>query len=137
MSTYNLIFRGYWRDVNRTSIPSISGIYLVYKCKYNQIEDTVSLLELLYIGKSLDVNQRLNSHDKRDLFLEKCSESETLCYSVAEVNECDLELVENALIFAEKPELNDNKKDSFLFDSSEFHLEGKCALMKHKNFSIA
>lgn len=138
MNVYNLTFQGYWRDVNRKSIPSISGIYLVYKCKYNEDDDTVSLLEMLYIGQSINVNQRIDLHDKREQFFNKCdrTKGETLCYSVAEVKENDLALVENALIFAQKPELNENIKDSFLFDRSEFHLEGKCSLMKHTNFSI-
>ena len=101
-------------------------------------EDTVSLLDILYIGQGKNVNERIDTHDKREVFLKKCDEdkNETLCYSIAEVNETDLNLIENALIFAQQPELNNYYKDNFSFEKSEFHLEGKCSLMKHVNFSI-
>jgi excinuclease UvrABC nuclease subunit len=135
---YNLNFKGYWRDSHRSGIPATSGIYLVYKCTYNSTTDEVSLIELLYIGKAEELQERHSNHDKREIFLKECdnSKGETLCYSIAEVNKNDLDIVENALIFAQKPKLNDKCKDKFNYDDAEFHLEGRCALMKHADFII-
>ena len=136
METYDLKFKGYWRDENRQGLPIAAGIYIVYKCRYNELSDTVTLLEILYIGQATNLNERVDTHDKRQTFLNKCNEIETLCYSVAEVKESDLNIVENALVFAQKPSLNDKLKDRFNYESAEFHLEGRCALMEHLNFKI-
>lgn len=136
MKEYNLKFKGYWLDENRSGIPSISGIYLVYRCKYNSDSDTVTLIEILYIGQAQNLNERHMDHEKRNDFLKQCKTDETICYSVAEVNSQDLNVVENALIFAQKPPLNDKYKDNFNYDASKFHLEGRCNLMKHTDFTI-
>ena len=136
MKTYDLKFKGYWRDVNRQGLPMTAGIYIVYKCIYNELSDTVTLLEILYIGQAKNLNERVDTHDKRDTFLGKCNGAETLCYSVAEVKETDLNIVENALVFAQKPALNDKLKDTFNYESAEFHIEGRCALLGHLNFTI-
>lgn len=133
---FNLTFKGYWRDCNRHRIPHVSGVYIVYNCTYNATEDTVLLNKILYIGKSVDINERLASHTNRDSFLKACGSENNLCYSFAEVNESDLDLVENALIYAQQPPLNDVLKDKYNYPESEFHIEGRCALMKHKDFTI-
>lgn len=136
MKTYDLKFKGYWRDVNRQGLPMTAGIYIVYKCTYNELSDTVTLLEILYIGQAKNLNERVDTHDKREVFISKCDGAETLCYSVAEVKETDLNIVENALVFAQKPALNDKLKDRFSYESAEFHIEGRCALLEHLNFTI-
>lgn len=136
MKVYNLKFQGYWLDEKRNGIPSVSGIYLVYRCKYNLKFDTVSLIEILYIGQAGNLHDRHIKHERRNDFLKQCEVGETLCYAVAEVDERDLNVVENALILAQQPVLNDEYKDSFNYDESEFHLEGRCNLMKHTDFTI-
>lgn len=52
MKKINLDFDGYWREINKNSIPSKSGVYCVYSCVYNSSNKTVSLKKLLYIGES-------------------------------------------------------------------------------------
>lgn len=138
MNVYNLNFKGYWRDSSRSGIPATSGVYLVYKCTYNSTTDKVVLIEMLYIGQADNLQERHENHEKREVFLKECASSkgEILCYSIAEVNQSDLNIVENALIFAQQPKLNDKCKDKFNYEASEFHLEGRCALMKHLDFTI-
>ena len=94
------------------------------------------LKEILYIGQADNLNKRHEKHEKEDEFLNECKGNEVLCYAVAEVKKENLNIVENALIFAQKPRLNDVYKDKFNYESSEFHLEGRCALMKYSDFSI-
>ena len=132
----NINFKGYWRDVNKHGIPSTSGIYLVYACTYNSETDTVSLNNLIYIGQAENLNERIMTHTKRSEFLKQCGGEENLCYSVAEVPVIHLDMVENALVYAQKPPLNDRLKDRYSYSQAEFHLEGRCALMKHKDFTI-
>lgn len=136
MKKYNLTFKGYWRDCNRLSLPEISGIYLVYKCVYNEAMNAVRLLELMYIGQALDIRDCNKEHEKRNEFLKKCKKGETLCYSVAEVEKESLNIVENALIFAQQPKLNDACQTKFNYEPAEFHLEGKCKFMEHLDFTI-
>lgn len=137
MKRYTLNFKGYWRECNKGGVPSESGIYLVYRCMYNQESKTVSLKELIYIGQSRDVKTRLATHTKLEEFKNVCMPGETLCYSFAQVNENDLDLVENALIFAQKPRLNHALYDEYNHDSASFELIGRCSLMKYTNFKIS
>lgn len=135
MGEYKLNFNGYWIESRMTEIPKTSGIYLVYRCILK--EQGVKLEELLYIGQTKNLYERLHSHEKMDDFKHECKEKEDLCFSVAEVPLEDLNIVENALIFVEKPRLNDDDKERFKFETPvTFHLEGRCALMKHQNFII-
>ena len=136
MDRYSLLFRGYRRDENKEGLPQYCGIYVVYRCIYNNENRTVRLIEMLYIGKSTNVKQRICNHTKRDDFTRQLGAGEELCYSYAEVSKADLDLVENALIFAQKPKLNEDLVDVYKYDSAEFILEGQCALFKYKKFSI-
>lgn len=135
MKDYILNFDGYWRECNKNGLPTYSGIYLVYRSRYNPQNDTVSLVEIIYIGKTDNIHDRLIKHEKYDLFVSQLREHEELCYSCAEVVE-DIELVENALIFVQKPALNDQGKDSYNYSRAHFVLDGSCTRMKYTNFNI-
>ena len=106
MKDYILNFDWYWRECNKNGLPTYSGIYLVYRSRYNPQNDRVSLVEIIYIGQTDNIRGRLINHEKYELFLSQLIEQEELCYSCAEVVE-DIDMVENALIFAQKPVLND------------------------------
>lgn len=64
MKKINLDFDGYWREINKNSIPSKSGVYCVYSCVYNSSNKTVSIKKLLYIGESENVHDRIANHDR-------------------------------------------------------------------------
>lgn len=135
MKNYNLIFKGYWVEGRISNIPHNSGIYLVYRCTCD--DDGVILKELLYIGQAENLHDRINNHDKKAEFLRQCQQGEVLCYSVAEEKKQDLDIIENALIYAQQPRLNDKCKDSFNYETPvAFQLEGRCKLMKHLDFTI-
>lgn len=137
MSTYNLNFRGYWIDDRKGGIPESSGIYLVYKCLYKKDIRKVSLRELIYIGQAKNLHSRINTHDKRELFLQDCSDNETICYAIAESPQKDLDIIENALTFVQQPKFNEQKNNVFNYGTTELHLEGRCGLMKHIDFKIS
>ena len=69
-------------------------------------------------------------------FMAELKGGETLCYSYASVAPKDMNIVENALIFMQKPKLNNDLKDSFNYPNSQFDFEGRCALLKETHFSI-
>ena len=135
MKDYILNFDGYWRECNKNGLPTYSGIYLVYRSRYNPQNDTVSLVEIIYIGQTDNIRGRLINHEKYELLLSQLREQEELCYSCAEVVE-DIDMVENALIFAQKPVLNDQGKDSYNYSRAHFMLNGSCTRMKYTNFNI-
>ncbi len=139
MNTYNLNFKGYWRDLNRSGIPDTSGIYLVYKCVYNENVKNLSLIEILYIGQAENLRERIDSHEKRSSFFNECNKerNEIICYSVTEVEPSELNLVENALIYAQKPKLNEQNRDKYSYEPAIFHIEGDCILLREKDFTLS
>lgn len=136
MKQYNINFNGYRRDDKKQTLPHYSGIYMVYRCVYHKESDRVTLKEIIYIGQAEDLNERINNHEKSKKFQEKCKDGEELCYAYANVSLDDLDIVENALIFAQKPPLNSELVDSFNHESAGFWIEGKCALLKYTDFTI-
>lgn len=136
MKKYNVLFNGYRRDVNNAGLPTYSGIYIVYRCTFNEEKQTVSLKELLYIGQAKNIQERISTHDKRQEFMNALNGDEQICYSYAEVKEQDLNIVENALVYAQKPRLNKDLVDSYKYESAQFNIEGKCSLLNYTNFSI-
>lgn len=119
MKTIDLDFDGYWREVNKDSVPSKSGIYCVYSCVYNSNEKTVSITKLLYIGESEDVHRRIAKHDRLDDWKKELSANETLCYSFAPINEDDRERAEAALIFKHKPPMNKEYFNNFPYTDTK------------------
>ena len=136
MKSFILNFKGYWREAKKDGIPAVSGVYLVYRCVYNSSSGTVSLRELIYIGQATNVNKRISSHLYDGDFQGETHAGEVLCFSIAEVSKTDLDLVENALIFAQQPRLNIRGKESFDYPDSSFNIGGRCALLRYTSFSI-
>lgn len=136
MNTYNVTFKGYRRDLYKKGLPSYGGVYMVYCCVFNKDSDTVTLKKLIYIGKAINIHDRINNHERFEDFKKQLEKGQQLCYSYSSVSPNDMDVVENALIFMQKPELNENLKDSFNYTDSQFNIEGACALLKMKEFSI-
>lgn len=113
MQLYLINFRGYWREKNKRGVPAEPGIYMVYRCVYDVTTDAVRLNEIIYIGQSDNVQERLGNHEKLPDFTKKLQVGEELCYAFAPVRTKDLDIVENALVFAQKPVLNDKLKEQF------------------------
>lgn len=136
MDKYNVTFKGYRRDVNKSGLPSYAGIYMVYCCKFNENEQTVTLRKLIYIGKAINIHDRVCNHNRYEDFKRQLLQGEQLCYSYASVSPNEVDAVENGLIFMQKPELNDDLTDRYSYPDSEFSIEGACSLLKMKNFTI-
>lgn len=137
IKAYSLNFEGYWREVNKNGVPSKSGIYLVYRCVYDKTSNTVGLKDIIYIGQAENAHDRIANHERLNDFNSQLQRGEELCYSFAEVSASDLDIVENALIFAQKPILNDMLKDSFKHGAVTVKVDGRCACMKYTDFKIS
>lgn len=128
--TIELEFKGYHREVNRENVSNDSGVYLVYRCVYNpnnKPKPTVTLNQLLYIGESETMKDRIcNEHEKRECWEDKLQRGEVLCYSYALANIAGRERAEAALIYKKKPICNEQGKDSFTYDTTTVKSSGRC-----------
>ena len=122
----NLNFRGYWREINKSGIPTESGVYAVYVCKYNPPPtNTVTLNKLIYFGEAEDVNDRISNHEKWEEWREEVPQESEICFSFAGVTSPDRERAECALIFYHKPDCNDECKNSFPYEDTTVVSTGK------------
>ncbi len=123
--TFNIEFKGYWREPNIGGVPEESGVYCVYECTHNTSEKTVSIHELIYIGEADDVRNRIETHEKKDDWKQHVRNGNELCFSFAPFPSTDRDRVEAALIFHHKPPVNDEYKDSFPFDRTTISISGR------------
>lgn len=130
--TIRLNFDGYWREVDKGSIPARSGIYLVYVCKYNELQDTVSLDKLIYIGEADNVCDRIANHKKWPEWYQYVPEGSEVCFSFAGVTSPDRERAEAALIYYHKPSCNEEYIDSFPFDDTKLNPLGDVSGFLHQ-----
>ena len=125
MKTIELGFKGYYREVNKDSIASVSGVYCVYSCVYNKEEKNVTIKKLLYIGESDNVHDRIANHDRLDDWLDSLSSGQTLCYSYAKASSDDRERAEAALIFEKQPSFNTEHTKEFIYEDTEIKTSGR------------
>lgn len=130
MKTISLDFQGYWLEANKSGIPAESGIYCVYACTYNSNSDTVSLRELIYVGESHNVRERIDDHERLPDWKRRLHPGETICYSFAEIGSVDRNRAEAAVIYHHKPPCNTEYKNSFPFEDTQIITSGKNALLK-------
>ncbi len=129
MSVFTVNFDGFWRKENDSSVPRVAGIYVVYRCTHNRPAKTVSLHEILYIGESENVGDRIVSHDRSGDWSKRLKAGEELCFAVAPISGKDRERVEAALIYKHKPPLNDEYRDNFPFPPTRVISTGKTGML--------
>jgi len=134
--TKGLEFKGYWREIDKNSISlKNSGIYCVYRGVYNPSEDNLSLKELIYIGESHDVNERIQNHEKLEDWIKHLKSKEIICYSCAPIDSTNRVRVEAAMIYKHKPIVNIEYKDNYPFPATEIITKNKNSLLA-KNFTV-
>ena len=116
-------------EVNKNGIPDASGIYCVYACTYNAITDKVSIRELIYVGESDNIWNRISNHERLADWKKRLRSNETLCYSFAGVSENDRVRAEAAVIFHHKPPCNTEYRNSFPFDTTTVTTSGRNAML--------
>lgn len=133
--TYELEFRGYWREPAKGSIPDKSGIYCVYSCVHNATKKTVSLKKLIYIGESGDVKSRISNHEKLSDWKKYLKQGEVLCFSFAPVSSASRVRCESAMIFEHEPPVNTEYTQAFPHDKTTMTLSGETTLLS-TSFSV-
>lgn len=130
MKIYNLHFDGSWSDSIREELPEYSGVYLVYRGNFDR--GSFFCREILYIGQAENIRARHTTHEKRDQFLAELRPSEVIFYSCAPVAKADLDRVENALIYAMRPKLNEKLTETFPYDTTTIVSDGQCSLLSRQ-----
>ena len=59
LPTYRKMFKGYTLDRDGNSLPTDSGVYMMYRCIPDQASHSVELVELFYIGKATNLKQEI------------------------------------------------------------------------------
>ena len=136
LPVYNIEFKGYKLDKDVLKLPTDSGVYIIYRCVYNETTDKVQLVELIYIGKATNLRQEVAYHNSRDEFLVEAGEGETLCYAYTNVPRTQYDIIENALIYTSEPRLNTNLVDNYDHQDAEFHFSGRCDRLRYFDFKI-
>lgn len=126
---YTLDFRGYWLEGREASLPEEPGIYCVYASTHDKSADTVTLREVLYIGKAVNVRKRHEDHEGKPSWKRKLREGEVLSYSFAPLSEHSLAICEAALIFKQQPICNDVGKEAFHHESTHIVTKGRNACL--------
>lgn len=123
--TYTIKLDGYWREVKMGGIPSKSGIYCVYTCVYNESAKNLTIKNLIYIGESENVNERIAKHEKFPEWKKYLKVGEVLCFSFGAISSNARNRCEAAMIFKHKPPVNTEYKSAFPFDKTNVKLSGK------------
>lgn len=135
MRTYNLKFEGSYLDQDRFFMPDYSGVYLVYRGVPTNDGNSLICKELMYIGQASDIRSRIENHDRREDFIQRAENGESVFYSCAKCNPTDLDRIENALIYRMQPPLNNNGILKFPYPDTQIVSTGECALLD-KDFTI-
>jgi excinuclease UvrABC nuclease subunit len=133
--TINLDFEGYYRENVVEDLTQDTGVYCVYRSHYLPEIDRIRIIELLYIGSSNNIKERIQSHEGKELWKSKLLEGEELCYSYTKIKEENRLRVEAALIFKHKPKCNTEYQDNFPFEKTSLILKGEIALL-NSNFTL-
>jgi excinuclease UvrABC nuclease subunit len=124
MVQYKLVFDGYW--VNADSIPDGSGIYCVYTCLDNTRPGMLGINDLIYVGESQRVRDRIQNHELRQEWKNSLEDKQDLCYSFAPISTAKDRLrAEAAIIFVHKPRLNKEHKNKFPFQQTDITISGR------------
>lgn len=129
MQTYKIHIEGYWRDKNKQGVPGYSGIYFVYTSRYNDTNDTLSLIKLLYVGENENVRDGITQNISFAYWRSFLANGEELCFSVAEMASAGRTAVRAAIVHELKPPANTEFKDSPWQTGFEVLLTGRTRLL--------
>jgi hypothetical protein len=130
---------GYWREEYLPESLSHPGIFFVYEAKHNPEENTVDLLSLIYIGKALNIRERIQSHENIPAWKSFIKKPNELFFASGIVDHHLLGRAKTAYIFGGNPVGNNGHILYFPFDNTTLISTGKTAFIKptitiRKNF---
>ena len=142
-SSYKLEFDGFWRSQDKQDIPEGMGIYCVYEGKYfdeGKDKGSIELLNLIYVGESKNVRQRIIKHEKFREWMQHTHKGTELCFSYAPYDKeesekkrhADRKRISAALIYQHQPPSNKKQLNSFPYEKTQVVLSGRTELLTEK-----
>jgi hypothetical protein len=126
--TFNLNIQGYWRDKNKVGIPNHCGIYLVYETFYNSETDTVTVINIIFIGNAEHVRDAIVQSQILEKWKSYIKEGNELSYCTAFLEKESFDQVTSALVYYLKPK--DNPPITlFIYDQTTIISAGKTILI--------
>ena len=125
--TYKLDFSGFWNEASWAQLIAESGIYCIYVGTFNVQERGVFLREIVYIGESKNVRDRVleSPQNRRDIWVKQLDSDEELWASCAKISPRHArERTEAAMIFHHQPCCNIEYKKNFPFDRTTVRISG-------------
>ena len=124
------------KELRKATISDDRGVYFVFSAKEG--DGAYTLIRLLYIGRSNDVQQRVNGkHHKYGKILAECKKDQGVpVYYYGDVTPSskeDMVRTESALIFSKGPELNETADKEFHHPDTYIQLKRKKGCRNENN----
>lgn len=130
---------GYWRESELPDIMSYPGIFFVYEANHNTAENTVDLLNLLYIGEAMNIREKILNHEMAVTWKTLVRNRNELFFASGIVENRFLVRAKTAYVFGNNPIANNGHISYFPFENTTLISTGKTAFLKptitiRKNF---
>lgn len=122
MKDFTLPYDGYWK---KEKLPNYAGLYYVFATKLTS-EGNLTGKRLIYIGETDNIHKRHNGtkeepkeHEHLQDFKDELKEGEVLRYATSkyEGTEANRKMIEAAMIYSIKPNVNNKNTVSYNDDS--------------------
>ncbi|MCK9204770.1 MAG: hypothetical protein M0P58_10120 [Bacteroidales bacterium] len=121
--------KGYWREKDRINLPESPGVFFVYEASFHSSDETVDLLQLIYIGSASNIRSRILQPEVTAWWKEFVSVDHELCFACAEMGNTNQERVKSAYNISQCPPAFCNTNQEFSFDTTTLVSTGKTALL--------
>ncbi|MEE8573775.1 MAG: hypothetical protein V3T30_00035 [Thermodesulfobacteriota bacterium] len=123
-------FDGFWIEDAIEKVPEATGIYTVFGGFYEESDKSVKLEQVIYIGWAENAREDIKTSRHKEEWAKECEdECWQLVFSFASVEAPNNERGAAALIFEQKPPVNEQYKYEFPFDDTKVKLSGKTGLL--------
>lgn len=122
-------FSGYWSEYNCGLMPYRSGVFCVYRGRFDDRTKVMSVLELLYIGAATDVREHVSEQVLTGRWRETLAPGEILAFNHGPVITSELLPCKMALVMQHRPPQNEPQPEVFPFGALSLRLSGKVPLL--------
>ena len=126
MAEYLINVQGYYKQDMMNGVPSVPGIFIVYRGIHDTNRNRAILKELIYIGETSNLNISMNNHDNINYYSQSLQNGETLffCFAQYQGTNQDRKIIANMMIAVTLPSLNNANNSTQLVENSIIKIEG-------------
>ena len=124
-----LRFSGYWSEFNSGLMPRRPGLFCVYRARFDDLDKSTTMLELLHVGASSNVNQCVTGSRDLARWRSRLAPGEALSFSYSPVAEDDLAACEAEMLLRHRPSMSPALPERFAFGGLALRLDGRTPLL--------